>query len=172
MSIQTILQLLTDYKANKARYAYLEIAIIEFQEQIDSEERNILRNEVMSSPEQDGMPKGNAVTSQVENLVVRVVDGWTPEYLKEMQKDMRDLMREKEELRRKVGYVDAWMLALNEKQRWIIQTHIIDGMSWTEAAADWRKRYEGVVSKATLKRLKNSAMDVIEKCSIMQMSRK
>ena len=161
MQTEKIIELLEEYNRNRSRHAYLEVAILELSEQIDKAKSQLLVNEVMRSAEMDGMPKGNAVTSQVENLAVRIADGWTPDYIKEMEKEKAELIQEKESLRRKIAYVDAWLMALNDKQKWVIDQHIICGKSWAELIFLWQKE-NGAASKATMKRLRDSAMTVIE----------
>ena len=161
MRTEDIMVLLENYNSNRARFAYLEVAIADLADQIGKARSMMITNEVMRASGLDGMPKGNAVTSQVENLAVRLADGWTPEYVTEMEEELKGMQIEKESVRRKVAYVDAWLLALSEKQGWVIRQHIIAGKSWAEMIFLWGKEY-GTASKTTMKRLRDSAMAVIE----------
>lgn len=166
MRLESIMVMLREYNANKARLAHLELAATELREVIEKEELNILRNEALRTPETDGMPKGNAIASTVENIAIKVADGWTPEYLEEMKRELVSMVAERNHLIRKVAFVDAWLSGLNEKQAWVIRNHIIQDYSWYEMMVKWRKEFDSPTSRATLKRLKDTALETMKKVSM------
>ena len=166
MRLEIIMVMLRDYNANKARLAHLELAANELRAAIEKEELNILRNEALRTPDSDGMPKGNAITSTVENIAIKVADGWTPEYLEEMKQELTMMVTEKSNLSRNIAYVDAWLSGLNEKQAWVIRNHIIQDYSWYELMVKWRKEFDSPTSRNTLKRLKDTALETMQKVSV------
>ena len=61
----------------------------------------------------------------------------------------------------KVEYVDSWLNGLTDRERWVIEHHIIDREIWYDVMIAFNKRYTDDVSKDRLKRLQTRALERI-----------
>ena len=61
----------------------------------------------------------------------------------------------------KVEYVDCWLQGLTDRERWVIEHHIIDREIWYDVMIAFNKRYTDDVSKDRLKRLQSRALERI-----------
>ena len=62
-----------------------------------------------------------------------------------------------------VCLVDAWKTGLSARERWIIETEVIDGEVWSKVVILYEKAFGEHLSEPTLKRLKRKALDKIYK---------
>lgn len=161
MQADMVLNALASYSANKGRWAFLCSEIEALEEEMRIELAWRYEDAVLQPASIDGMPHGNQVSRTTENIAVRIADGVPTQAMRELQVKYLNLCVERREVERRVRQVDAWLQSLNDKQRWVIERQAIQGDSWRELSAAYRKRFGEFTSKDTLKRLKKRAVERI-----------
>ena len=108
-------------------------------------------------------PPGGGPGDPTARVAVKYASGYEPGYIRGMEADlnrMRDEMRECETVCR---YVDAWRGALNERERLVIDRHMIGGETYAETLEALAAQYPacGVTSVDGIKCLNRRAMERI-----------
>ena len=161
MDREQIEGMIREYQANVGRCAHLDTQIRELEQGVRRALSVMIEEEILPGIGLDGMPHGNTVRRPTEEVACKYADGYIPEDIQHMQAKLERLAQDREGFANQVSYVDAWMKALNEKQRWIIRHQMIDQESWREIASAYTQSYGEIISKNTLKRMKDRAMDII-----------
>ncbi|MBR2800340.1 MAG: hypothetical protein IKE04_05635 [Oscillospiraceae bacterium] len=166
MNREQIEAMIREYRANAGRVAHLETKIRVLEQELRMAMSHMIEDEIMPGHGLDGMPHGTDVSRQVEEIACRYADGLFPDDIRDMQAELIRLRKDRDACAARVSYVDAWLKALNDKQRWIIVHQMIDGETWREIAGRYSDRYGSSVSKDTLKRIRESAlagiMEIVE----------
>lgn len=155
-------QMLKDYKAFAGRCKYLTVLIPELKQEAAAWRAN-LASELAGSGGQnmDGMPHGTTVGNPTERLGIMLASGYTPEGLRELEKQIKDYEDELKDKTLAVHFVEAWLDGLSEKERWIVEKQVINGMYWREIIAEYHRRYGEEYSKEGLKKIKDGAIEKI-----------
>ena len=161
MQAERITELITQYKSNKGRLAYLCVQISDLEDRMQKEVAYRYVDEVLKPAVIDGMPHGNQVGRPTENIAVRLADQVPSASMREMQSEYAELCSERRKVEQSVRTVDAWMQALNDKQSWVLRMHMIENVSWRELTSAYHRHYGEWASKDTLKRIKQKALDKI-----------
>ena len=122
-----------------------------------------MENAALATPDRvEGMPHGSGVGKPVENIVLAHVDGYMPEELRVLIRQLESTERELKELYMVINFVDGWMSGLSEREGWIINHKVIDtDYSWRELMMMYRVKFGEDHSRDALKRIKDRAMDKI-----------
>jgi len=152
-------QMLRDYKMFLGRCKYLSALIPELKAEAAAWRDN-LAEELCSIGGQnlDGMPHGSTVGNPTERLGIMLADGYTPDGLKELEKQIVDYERELSEKSMTVHFVDAWLDGLTEKESWIVRMQVIEGAYWREIVMEYHRRYGEEYSREGLKKIKDGAI--------------
>jgi hypothetical protein len=156
-----VLSMLSEYMITKGRCAYMEAKISVLEMEIRSAYASLVTDQVLASSGQDGMPRGNEISRTVENLAIRLADGWVPDTLRDMNAELSELYRQRDILKNVLARVDAWLKGLTDRQRFVIEHQVIQNESWREVTNSFRQQFGESVSKDTLKRIKDRAVDTI-----------
>ncbi len=166
MDKDTVMQLLKEYKQNKARARYLEATIQRKEAEVKDLKRNAVEDSVCITQHLTGMPHSTGISNPVEGLAVRLLDGEYPEHIMFQIHRLHRLQDEWRELCYKTECVEIWLEALNERQRFTVETTLIEGYTWTQAENLYEERHTAYYSKEGLRKIRNGAIDLI--CQISE----
>lgn len=159
MTRDEVTKTLADYRNQKSRRDHLRVKIEELERAISSAFRAYLEHlGDVSSSWPDGGAHGGQKSSGVESAAIRRMEAREPEEIREMKDEKEALERELEGCDTQVKYVEAWLEALTERERWVTERHVIDGESWQRIAGMHRERYGFPISRDALRAVKRSAM--------------
>lgn len=161
MRVEQITQMLAAYIQTKARCAAITVQIQELKAKMETEYSYRYVDEILRPAPMDGMPHGNMVGRTTETIAVRLADRKLSPQLAAMMEECANLYEERRHLRLQVDFVDAWLQALNEKERYVVEHHLVHGESWKETGIGYRRRFEEGVSKDTLRRIGQKALKKI-----------
>lgn len=155
-------QMLRDYKVFLGRCKYLT-ALIPWLKAEAADWKQNMAEELSSigSQNMDGMPHGTMIGNPTERFGIMLADGYTPDGLKEMEKQIEEYEKELKEKSTTVFFVEAWLAGLTEKERWIIQSQVIDGLYWREIIMEYHRKYGEEYSREGLKKIRDGAMNKI-----------
>ena len=160
-------QMLSSYKMCLGRYQYLMALLPELREEAARWKVNLASDLAgVNAQNMDGMPHGTAVSNPTERLGIMLADGYAPEGLKELNRQIEQYEKELNEKSVVVHFVEAWLSGLTDKERWIIEAQVIDGAYWREVMAEYRKRYGEDYSREGLKKIRDAAMAKIHQMAM------
>lgn len=162
MAPEKVDQFLKDHKMTVGRHKYLVSMIEELKSQAEDWKKN-LAEDIVSLGGQviDGMPHGTTVGNPTERFGIMLASGFTPEGLKELEQEIRKLEKEAHDKEVSIRIVEAWLDGLTEKERWIVEKQVIDGMYWREVVSEYHRQYGEEYSKEGLKRIRDGAVSKI-----------
>ncbi|MBQ9211103.1 MAG: hypothetical protein IJ153_11020 [Clostridia bacterium] len=165
MTHEQVDAMLAEYRESVGRCGYLEKRIPELAAEIEQEKARLIQEAAQESPSMEpGMPHGSGVGNPVEKIVLRYADGFLPDEIRGMDKELRELRDEYARRQRVIQYVDAWLQGLNEREKWIIIHKVVDvEYSWREVICMYRLQYGEEYSRDALKRIKERALEKIYK---------
>ena len=126
-----IIDLLRNYRANKTRLAFLNEQAIEAQQEISHMKENILEDNQLITAHLDGLPSRSGVTNPTQSLALMMIDETSPAIQAKM-KSLQQITAEIDSLSRLVRYAEILLEGLSEKERYVVQRHMIEGYSWNE----------------------------------------
>lgn len=107
------------------------------------------------------MPRGTSVGNPTEKIGVMLASGYKSDEIRELESKLGDLTAEYTERKKTVDYVTSWLNGLPERERWMIEMQVIDGVIWREILMKYPERFGEYRSKDTLKRIRDRALDMI-----------
>lgn len=162
MTREGVDRLLATYRQNEGRALYLQAEIARLEGEIQSARHNLaLDMSTAHNYELSDMPRGTAVGQPTERIGLQLASGYEPDYIKAMLQEQT--LYENEYKRRMLDslFVKAWLKGLPERERWLIETQVIDGVFWRDVLIRYRQKFGCETSKDTLQRVKAKALEQI-----------
>lgn len=164
MTHETVDAMLKEYKYALGRCGHLEAEIRQLDRQIEAAKQDRAADLAAVKPQQiTDMPHGTQVGNPTEKFGLMLASGWESDYIKDLQDKRAELADKLSECKLTVDFVTSWLSGLNDRERWIIEQQIIEARFWKEVQTDYRRQFEEICSKDTLKRLRARAMEKIYK---------
>lgn len=161
MTHETVVHMIEAYKQNVGRVEHLEnlVGVYGLQlKRMEGHEADMLAGGAQVIT---GMPHGSTTGDPTSRMGLMLADGYVPEMMADLIAELEAARAELREKRPSVVFVNAWLKGLTDKERWMIEGKMISGKSWEEMRAEHVRRYLVQCSKATLKRLKVTALEKI-----------
>ena len=164
MKPEQVDECLRNYKEYSARCEFLQHDIHEMKMLVERLRQNALTDAVsISSPSLSGMPHGNDISDPTGNVAIKFADGFVPQYIVDMEKEIQAKEAEYREKFPTIVFVEAWLKALNARERLIVEGKMINGLFWRELVNAYRNEFDEVYSKHGLKGILDRALDKIYK---------
>ena len=156
-------EMLRDYREFSGRCAYLETLIQSLDKEIEIMNGNEFYENIVPLGGQalDGMPHGSSVGNPTEQIGIMLADGHKPDYIVEKERELADAKQEYEYKYPTVVFVNAWLKGLTDRERWIIENQVIDGVSWRELTSEHLAKYGETRTKRSLQLLRDKALGKI-----------
>ena len=161
MNAELVDTMLRGYKGNKARSEHLRLEIERVEQNLLIESNNAIANDAIHAQQYSDMPHGSEVGRPVEDLVMKYAGGYVPPLVMGLQNELIAMRREYDLCIGCVRYVDAWMQALNEREREVVTLQLIEGLYWSDVLYQLSKKYGLVFSKGGVRNIRNRAMEKI-----------
>lgn len=162
MTFERVEEMLKTYRFEVGRCAHLLLDIDLIKRQIARAEEGLAGD--LAGPGAQvitDMPRGTSVGNPTERLGMLLASGYKTDEIREMEAELGELMAEYTERRKTVDYVEGWLAGLPERERWMIEMQVIDGVIWREIIAKYPEKFGEYRSKDTLKRIRDRAMEMI-----------
>ena len=162
MTRDAVDKLLSEARQNKGRLKHLEAEMARLDAEIALARRNLSYDAAVAhSYELSDMPRGTAISQPTERIGLQLASGWEPDYIKAREQEKMLYEQEKNERYLNDMFVTAWLKGLPERERWLIETQVIDGVFWRDVLIRYRQKFGTDASKDTLQRVKARAMEQI-----------
>lgn len=153
--------MLGNYREYAARVAFLEKEIPQLEKLVAELKHSIVDDEVNITQVISDMPHGSGISDPTGRLGAMIAEGFTPQRIVEIE---QEISRKKSELDFKqptVVFVDAWLMGLNARERFLIQRKVIDNDMWRNIIYDFSTTYGEHYSKEGLKRILDNGLTKI-----------
>ena len=107
------------------------------------------------------MPRGTTVGNPTEKLGIMLASGYVSDEIRELEAKLGELNAEYAERKKTVDFVSSWLAGLPERERWMIETQVVDGVIWREVITKYPEKFGEYRSKDTLKRIRDKAFEMI-----------
>ena len=152
---------LEQYVQNRARCAYLEQRLQDMRGELAYLKAHKVEDLVSVSPGNDGMPHSQNTGDPAGTAAIRLADGYEPGYITELERDIDRLDREHQRLQACLGYVDAWLLALNRQEKFLLEHKYLHQETWRSVSRAFEMEFGYPISLRGLKAAKKRAMQRI-----------
>lgn len=160
--------LLRDYRENIGRCGHLRMEIKRNAFRMD-QAREAFRREALGPgvSQCTGAPRGTTPGNPTEALGLMLAEGHVPEdspqgrEITRLKLESARMSAEMGVRQMQVDYVDCWLAGLTDRERWVIEHHIIEREIWHDIMIAFNQRYADDVSKDRLKRIQSRALERI-----------
>lgn len=162
MELERIQLMLKDYKACLGRCNHLKTEMNVLERQIEVIKADTA--ETLASPKPrvlSDMPRGTTIGNPTEKYGGMLADGFKTDEQVLLEGKLAQITAEYNEKIATVEYVNSWMSGLSDRERVVIRSNMIEGDTWKDTVNSYNQRFGDTVSKDTLKRIKDRAMDKI-----------
>ena len=162
MELERIQLMLKDYKTCLGRCNHLKTEMSILERQIDVIKADTA--ETLASPKPrvlSDMPRGTQIGNPTEKYGGMLADGFKTDEQISLEVKLAQITAEYNEKIVVVEYVNSWMSGLSDRERVVIRSNMIEGDTWKDTVNSYNQRFGDTVSKDTLKRIKERAMDKI-----------
>ena len=162
MTLERIEEMLKTYRFEVGRCGHLANEITQLEKDIAWLQNNPA--EELCGPSAQvitDMPRGTSVGNPTERIGLMLAAGYESQDVREMRIKLAEMKAEYAERRKTVDYVESWLAGLPERERWMIEMQVIDGVIWREIITKYPEKFGEYRSKNTLKRIRDRAMEMI-----------
>ena len=162
MTAERIEEMLKTYRAEVGRCGHLQMEMELLRKEIEADKAFLADN--LAGPGAQfisDMPRGTAIGNPTEKLGIMLASGYISDEIREKEARLGELQLEYNERHKTVVYVESWLAGLPERERWMIETQVIDGVIWREILTQYPEKFGEYRSKDTLKRIRDRALDMI-----------
>lgn len=157
MKPEQVDKMLEAYNQCRSRITHIRNQLEIMERHLASEKAHAIENDAIHAVNYDGMPHGTTVGNPTESLVLRYLSGYQPRYIKDLQEDVDKARDELFEAQMVVSFVDGWLICLTDRERFIIERHVIQGDTWRAVLDQYEERF-GQFGREGLKKLRKKAM--------------
>lgn len=162
MTTDRVMAMLKAYRFEVGRCGHLQAEIAELKRRYAQLEKDLIDAMVSPGAQQiSDMPRGTTVGNPTERYAMRLAEGLKDADLQAMDIRIAALEAEFEQRNLTVMYVESWLNGLAERERWVVEAQVIDGVFWKDVCSRYRQRFEEDCSKDTLKRYRDRALGKI-----------
>lgn len=159
MQLERVNEMLSNYREHAARCAALKVEIADLEQLLEDLYKTVVEDTVTTTSVVTGMPRGTLMSDPTGRLASMLASGGTPSHIRQLEDEIRDLKIEASEKGATIRYVDSWMLALNEKQKFVLRRKIIDNLQWREIIYGYRREYGIEYSRNGIKKIYKGALE-------------
>ncbi|MDO4549369.1 MAG: hypothetical protein Q4D04_14860 [Clostridia bacterium] len=149
--------LLGSYKANTLRRRHICAEMKRVRREIRLVEETAAE---VTAVKLTGMPGGGGVVDRTGDIAADLSDGTLPA-AQALRRVLERLAAEKKRVEGDIEYVEIWFEALDERERHVIMSQVIDKRSWQSVVESYNREFGIYVCEETLRRIKISGLNKI-----------
>ena len=163
MQPEMVDQCLANYREYSARCYFLEHEIHEMKSLVERLRSTALEDAVTITQVITDMPHGTNISDPTGRLASNFADGYIPDYIKEIEDEIKKRENEYRYKLPTIVFVDAWLKALNKRERFVIENKTIGGMFWRDLITAYKNEFGEEYSRQGLKKIRDRAILMIYK---------
>ena len=147
------------YKEYSARCAFLRGQIEQFKRILADLEAHIAEDEISITAQYSDMPHGSGISDPTGSVGLRLASGFTPKRVKDTRSGIERLQAEYDRKYPRVAAVEACLLGMSDRERYIVSRKTIENACWREIIDDFAAKFGDQYSKSSLRRMMIAAME-------------
>lgn len=161
MTPEAVDALMNDFQSNRALVMYLEQREIQLRKEAESIADTQADDLISISQNWSTDPHGTSISCQTENAAIALADSDPIRRSQAILKEANAIQKRIEGLYRDIRYVEAWLTALNPKERIVVENKVIHHLYWREVAVYVEKEFGLTYTAVGLKKIHRRAMEKI-----------
>lgn len=161
MQPETVDTLLAQYRDNTARVAMLRNQVSELEYLLEQLRANVVSDTVRITATLSDMPRGGQLSDPTARLAMMLAEGISPRHIQQVESELESLKAQLHKAEIPVRTVDAWLLSLNEKQRFVLTRKAIDNQTWREIIYATQREFGKTYSKPGIKKFCRTALEKV-----------
>lgn len=150
--------MLARYREYSARCEYLQQDIRENERLIDVMRDSLVEDLISITPKLTGMPIPSGVSDSTGKIGDMIVSGYENSFIIEAEQEVLRMKQEVAEKLPTVVFVNAWLRALENKERFVVEQKVLGGLSWRQLIYSFKKQFGDMYSQQGLRRIRDTAM--------------
>lgn len=163
MEVERVNEMLANYREYSARCAFLKNEIEDLQSMLAALQQTVVEDTVSTTSVVTGMPRGTVTSDPTGRLAIMLASGYTPPHIQQIEEEIAALRAELNTKSATIRYVDSWLLALNEKQGFILRRKAVDSLQWREIIYLYNKEFGVEYSRNGVKKIYHAALNKVYK---------
>ena len=168
MTQEQVNAMLREYRGLIGRCGHIDAEILRLERAIQAVKAQFERD--LAAPpvsRLDGLPRGTALSDPTQRAALALAEGRAFEdseagaEARRLGARIEALCAERGERRLRAQFVESWLSGLPDRERWVIERHIIDGEIWHDIIAQFNRRYDDDISLDRIKRIQKRALSRI-----------
>lgn len=159
MTREELREALCGFKETKARLEALKPQAEEMLRQINRAAMEAAPEMAYRGVDYSGQHGGSGVSSPVQDAVIRAMEGEVPEQLRLWMRESEELQEEIQRLDCQVRRMEAALSALNQRERIVVEQHMIEDVSWRALVSQSHRLLGEHYSEGTLRSIQQRALD-------------
>ena len=161
MQKESVDAMLSNYREHLARCEYLECEIPVLERLAEGMRKTMIEDAVSCTQVISDMPRGTSISDPTGRLAMIFASGGVTDHVRQIEKEIAEKRRELMHKRVTVIFVGAWLKALNEKERFVIEKQVIDKFFWRDVVRMYDRTFGEAYSKNGLKSIRDNALQRI-----------
>lgn len=158
--------MLSEYREKSARCAHLEQEVKQLEKLVEELKRTIIDDEVKTTSVLSDMPKGTMTSDPTGRLGILLAEGFEPKRIREIEIEIEEKKREVRNIEPTVIFVRAWLSGLNDREKFLIESKVIDNNYWRIVIDGYQERFGEAYSKQGLKNITCLALEKIYRIAV------
>lgn len=154
-------KMLANYREYDSRVTYLNVLVRETEKLLESLRRTVVEDSISITQVISDMPRGTATSDPTGKLGAMLAEGYEPEHIQQVEEDLDAMKLEIKSKEHVIVCVNAWLICLSDRERFVIEHKVIAGMYWREMIPVYKREFGDEYSKQGLKRIKAKALEKI-----------
>lgn len=113
---------------------------------------------VQTTSPMTGMPRGGMTSDPTSKVAIMLADGDAEGKIPAIRREIREVERELREKQPTVVYIDALLIVLNERERFVVEEKTISGLTWRQVEGLFQIAFGEAYSRQGLKKICKAAL--------------
>jgi len=155
-------EMLSNYLEHRARCEHLGLEIQEAERTLALMQSEQVEDMISITSRLTGMPgTQEGMSEPTARVATLIADGHKTEHIEKAEEELTKLKKELAEKLPTVVFVNAWITALDTRERYIMENKVLGGLSWKQLVYTFNKQFGDSYSQQGLRKIKDAAMDKI-----------
>lgn len=163
MTVEDVDRMLSEYLTNSATILHLEVRAKELRAAATAAADTTAGDLINIAQSWSTDPHGTGVSQPTERAAIMLADGDPGKRSRAMLAEAEKTERRISELKRQCEYVEAWLRALNDKEKTVVHCKAIQHLFWRETGTYMERQFGVAYSVTGLKKIYHYAMDKVYK---------
>lgn len=161
MKKESVDTMMANYREYCARCEYLENDIKVTERFIETMKEGLVEDLISITACMTGMPHGSGISDPTGRVGDMIASGRATYLVEDVINEVAGMKEELAEKMVTVVFVNSWIRALDNKERFVIEQKMLGGLSWRQLTFTFKRQFGDTYSQQGLRRIRDAAMQKI-----------